>query len=472
MADQSLSREILYGSNHSVMKLIEAGADVNEKDIWGFTPLIQATIMNKGEIASLLLAKGAKVDQTDITGQTALQWAVNRRNRELAKLYLEHRANPNHYSRDGQPVLVNSILRGEHDLIQMLVTQGADLTFPHDYVNAKLIGHRYELTGKADIVNSRGKFIELDFEGFYLEFTVGIILRTLINFFNSKEGKAFPAYSMVLQKIFRTLKDAVELVQYKYTKEGPKQYDSAIRKILENDLVMLPVAYEGHAITFVKFQNKFAKCDRGVKRIVDTVVAYQVGNPYALNGDFLKDLLYQPKTSEYINEEIKQFLKLTPFTTLPARYQLSGNCSWANVEASVPAMMFLLMFRGDVNSRGEIAALKNSIMAYYDSWVEWDKDRILDECISDFYQAEDKARKASKATILGAIMLQRCRPTVAREVERARKILKVLIHPDYRFILKGYINVYCTKAAGRLGQDFTQLLKKLGLNLQTLTIKK
>lgn len=471
MATKSVSREVLYGTEESVKKCVREGGNVNERDAWGFTPLIQATIMNKPGTSEFLLKQGAKIDLTDITGQTALQWAVNRRNRALVKLFLEYKANPNHYSRDGQPILVNPILRGEQDIIHLLVNEGADLTFPNDYINAKLIGHRYELQGKADIINARGQFIELDFEGFYLEFSVGIILRTLMTFFNSSLGKQYSAYNTVIHKIIRTLKTASELVQYKYTKEGPKQYDEIIREGLNQDLTLVPVSYEGHAITFVKYKNFFAKCDRGVKQIVDTIIAYLVGNPYALNVDFLKDLMFNNKSDDYINDDIKKILKLSPFTTLPARYQLSGNCSWANVEASVPAMMFLLMFRGDVNSRGEVAALKNSIMSYYDTWVEWDKDRVLKASIEDFQEAS-RPRQASIASILGAILLQRCRPTVPKEVERARKILDILTLPDYNFILRNYINIYCTKAAGTLGQDFTKLLTMLGLNFQTLTIKK
>lgn len=470
-AQSSISHEILYGSFDSVKKLISAGADVNEKDRWGFVPLIQATIVNNQAIAELLLEKGAKVDARDITGQTALQWAVNRRNLELIKFFLSQKADPNHYSADGQPILVNPILRGEHEIIQLLVSKGADLSFANDYINAKLIGHRFELTGKGDIINTRGQFIELDFEGFYLEFTVGIILRTLINFFNSKAGKYFSAYENVIQKIIRTLKDAATLVQYKYSMEGPKGYEKTIKDLLNKDLAVIPVAYEGHAITFVKHGNLFTKNDRGVKHIVDTVVAYQVGNPYALNADFLKDLMFNNKTNEYIHTDIKNILKLTPFTTLPARYQISGNCSWANVEASVPAMMLTLMFRGDVNNRGELAALKKSIMNYYDTWVEWDKDRILDEFIRDFHEKTDPAHKAAKAAILGAILLQRCNPNHPKEVARAKKILEVLTIPEYNFILKRYMNVYRTKASGDIGKYFSELLRICGLDLHSLTLK-
>lgn len=471
MSTTSLSREIIYGTTDSVLKLISKGADVNEKDMFGLTPLIQSTIVNNITIAEVLLERGANVEQKDVTGQTPLQWAVNRRNNAFTELYLAHKANPNHYSADGQPILVNPILRGEHDMIQLLVKYGADLRFPQDYITAKLIGHRYELKGKADIVNPKGQFIELDFEGFYLEFTVGLILRTLITFFNSPKGKSFGSYELVLQKIIRTLKDASELIQYKYMTQGAEEYNTTIRQLLDKEIAVIPVAFEGHAITFVKYKNLFAKNDRGVKRIVDTVIAYQVGNPYALNVDFLKDLMFTNKSGKYINTEIKDILKLSPFTTLPARYQLSGNCSWANVEASVPAMMFMLMFRGNFEARGEIATLKDTVMEYYDTWVEWDKDRVLDECIENFYQT-DRVRQASLAAILGAILLQRCRPWVPREVERAKKILPILTIPEFNYILRGYISVYCTKASGKIGQDFTRLLKMLNLDFTKLTLKK
>jgi hypothetical protein len=465
----SLSQEILFGTTESVINLIKRGANVNEQDIYGYTPLIEATIKSNVEIAVLLLENGARIDQQDIAGQTALQWAVNRGNLTLIELYLKHQANPNHYSADGQPILVNPLLRDQKAIIELLLPYGASQEFAEDFINAKLIGHRYELTGWAEIVNTQDQFVTLDYEGFYLEFTVGIIQRTLASFINSPTGARFASYTTVLQKIIRTLKEASFLIRFKYTTEGPKINAELIRESLAKDLVVIPVTYAGHAITFVCYKNLFSKNDRGVKHIVDTVVISKVGNQYALNPDFLKDLMYTPKKEEYINNDIKKILDLKPFTTLPARYQLSGNCSWANVEASIPAMMFMLMFQGDFLDRGGIASLKNSIMNFYDTWVEWSKDKILEECITEFYKA-DKIRKASKAAILAAILQQRCRPDRPKEVERAKKILPILTIPDYNYILKSYIKIYCTKVAGKMGEDFTRLLKISGLDFTTLTL--
>ena len=109
-------------------------------------------------------------------------------------------------------------------------------------------------------------------------------------------------------------------------------------------------------------------------------------------------------------------------------------------------------------------------MNFYDTWVEWDKDRVLDECIASFYQSNQEKR-AGKTSILAAILFQRCRPSQKREVERAKKILQILTLPSYNYILKTYIKVYYTRMAGRLGEDFIELLKISGLDLTTLTLR-
>ncbi len=471
MVIQSLSHEILFGTREEVRALVQAGADVNEKDVYGFTPLIEATLKEDTHIARFLLQHGARIDQQDISGQTALQWAVNREQRALCELFLEHQADPNHYSADGQPILVNPLLRGQKDLINKLVDFGADLQFAFDFVSAKLIGHRYELSGKARILNAKDKFIDLNYEGFYLEFTVGIILSTFVNFTQSAQVNDFKAYYTVFSKITKALKNTVGIIPYKYRKQNSEVDEENIENVFNSELVVVPVSYEGHAITFIKYGNFLAKCDRGVKHIVDTVVIYRVGNPHVLTLGFLKELMFGNKTTKYINHELKELLQLTPVATLPARYQLSGNCSWANVEASIPAMMFMLMFNGNEKSRGEIAALKKSIMKFYDTWIDWDKDRILQESILEFQKAGHK-RRAAKASVLAAVLFQRCRSSHSRDVQRAKAILALLTQAEYKYLLRTYIRVYYTKMAGKVGEEFIRLLKQCGLNITNLKLGK
>jgi ankyrin repeat protein len=88
MVNQSISQEILFGTFESVLKCVRGGSDVNEKDIYGLTPLIEATLKKDVNIATLLLKNGAKINQEDISGQTALQWAVNRYHLPLCELFI------------------------------------------------------------------------------------------------------------------------------------------------------------------------------------------------------------------------------------------------------------------------------------------------------------------------------------------------------------------------------------------------
>lgn len=72
-----------YGPIESVKALLEAGADVNAKDVRGMTPLMFAVSseMQDPAIVKLLLARGARREERSEAGETALDWArkFNRR---------------------------------------------------------------------------------------------------------------------------------------------------------------------------------------------------------------------------------------------------------------------------------------------------------------------------------------------------------------------------------------------------------
>lgn len=76
---------------------------------------------------------------------------------------------------------------------------------------------------------------------------------------------------------------------------------------------------------------------------------------------------------------INQQLGLLPFAQMPISSQISGNCSWANVQAVVPVAYSMQELTSVENFKPDVA------LSLYDEWVEWDKDRALDECIQRFY---------------------------------------------------------------------------------------
>ncbi len=70
----SFCRLIQIGNYKAVKKLIEQGADVNEKSL-KLTPLMYAARHNRVEILKLLITNGANLKTRNCNGDTALKWA-------------------------------------------------------------------------------------------------------------------------------------------------------------------------------------------------------------------------------------------------------------------------------------------------------------------------------------------------------------------------------------------------------------
>ncbi|HSX20406.1 MAG TPA: ankyrin repeat domain-containing protein, partial [Gammaproteobacteria bacterium] len=458
----SLAEVIIYDTDENAVAAVLAGADVNEQDRYGFRPLIQAVICHKPKTLQALIAAGADLEQTDFIKRTALQWAVDRDEMDFCKILLAAGADPNHYSADGQPVLVNAILRQQLEVVELFMQYHANYQFAQDFISAKLLGHRFELTGEADIVSPDKTFIPLSFEGFNLEFTTGLILRSLHNFINSIPGRKFAEYDGRLQTVMQALKNAAQLTEVARHKDK-KPFMPMVESLLKSDLLLLPAAYQGHAITFIKYGDLWAKCDRGVGLIANTVVVSQIHNAYAANREFFEKILYGHKDEAFVREGIAEELKLKTLITLPTRHQISGNCSWANVETSIPTMLYLLSYNPRVQtSTREMTDLQKKIYQFYKAWIDWDQDSALEEAIEDF-AAADATRRLSKAIILGGILVQRCEPKFTRHIARAKNILSILTQPDYRFILDNYCKVFFNPNSGVAGDRIQRLFIACGL---------
>ena len=80
---------------------------------------------------------------------------------------------------------------------------GADPEFALDYINTKLLGHRYELRGYADIVDQEGRFTELSYEGFILEFTLDVVRQSLADFKNNYAARTSEVFVSNSRRIVR-----------------------------------------------------------------------------------------------------------------------------------------------------------------------------------------------------------------------------------------------------------------------------
>jgi hypothetical protein len=460
----SLADAILQEDMDSVRNCIRYGVDVNDIDEYGFVPLIEAAIVENTQITKLLLEHQAIPNLQDVTGGTALHWAAENNNVELCRMLLRAGANPNAYNFAGQPVLVMPTLRQQTELRQLLLQAGADNAFAQDYIQTKLLGHMFELVGTANIVDPLNQFVEVDFEGYFLEITLGLVAESLSQFQNHFAARQLRRYSGLAKFIVDVLQRAGQLIKYQQYRVDITKYHYLIDEFIQQEPLIIPVGYEGHAITFIRYGDIWGKCDRREdSRLYDNIMFYRMRHPERLTKEFIKDLIYKKQSSEFVNEELDHILGLEPMTELKVEAQISGNCSWANVEATIPAVFFLVLMQLNPDTQA-VAYYKTLALNFFHRWREWNKDRTLNFCIQSFKEG-DAIRKASKAEILAAILFQHCRAKNASEANRVEAILSALINTPYEYILRNYVKVYYFETGTEEGRHFMELLKSHGVKV-------
>lgn len=454
----TIARDIISGQMPEFERYLRQGESLDDIDEYGFTPLIESAITRQLAIAEQLLLKGVAVNKADVTGRTPLHWAVDNNDLAMARLLLTHGANPNAYTTSGMSTLVYPILRGQSSLKHLLYQYGAKLDFPLDFIQGKLLGHRYELTGDIDIVNADGEFIELDYEGFILEFSVEIIRDSLRRFTSNYSTRHMRSYFPALYSIMDAFEVASEMLQLQHHQHLTHQHHTMLANWLKSPLLILPAASRGHAMCFIRYHQWWAKIDRGENSLKEgSVVIYQITRPDVFDVNFLIDFLFKKQNRHYFHQAINQRLGLVAVAKIPISSQISGNCSWANVQAVIPVAWALIQ-QAETGDLPVTDALR-----MYDAYVEWDKDRALDECIHHFYLA-NALRKASLASMLATVLFQSCDYSQSHHLIRAEKILSILTLPDYYYILKSYLDIYCVQRLTRRGNNLLKLLDDCGFN--------
>lgn len=462
----TIADQIIHGGLPDIERHFAQGETLEDIDEYGFTPLIETAIVGNMEAAQLLIEHGVEINRPDVTGRTALHWAVDNNNMPLVELLLAKGGNVNAYNRGGQPALVFPILREQWMLKQTLYQHDASLEFALDFINTKLIGHRFELSGDVDIFNASGEFIELDFEGFFLEFTLDVLRNSLSQFRSNFAARSLRIYFAQLCEIIYAFEVASQLIRFQHQRLEPFKLSERLETLIQQPLLILPVAYRGHAIAFIRYGDFWAKCDRGENSLKEgTVNIYYIKNKEALNVTFYKKLLYQKQTERFVHQEINNVLGLEPVITLPLSSQISGNCSWANVEAVVPTAFMLQYLDVNTLDADKLKEVGKQAIYVYEQWLTWDKDRALSECMSAIKSSDiSEPRKASKMEILGAVLFQACDYGVEKHMQRAEKILKLLTMPGYGYILDSYLKEYCVKRLTVRGNNLLKLLEDSGVD--------
>jgi len=168
-----------------------------------------------------------------------------------------------------------------------------------------------------------------------------------------------------------------------------------------------------------------------------------------------------------MKRDIYRQLGLESYMKLPIKHQITGNCSWANVEASVPTMLYMLLHQR-LKDKAKADKLVLEIMRFYWAWLDWDKDRALDDWLSNFESISFQRQKA-KATLLGAVLFQSCDVNKENDVKRAKTILSILSRKEFHYIVRIYSNIYVRAHKTLEGLNFKALIEKCGYQLGQFT---
>src|SRR5262245_30707515 len=123
-AGVSLFGAIRGGEAAAVAGALRDGADVNQRDESGATPLMYATLYADAATVRQLIERGARVNDRNTFGATALMWGAPRP--EVVKALLASGAEVNAQASNGWSPIVAAARYGQVESVRLLLAAGAD----------------------------------------------------------------------------------------------------------------------------------------------------------------------------------------------------------------------------------------------------------------------------------------------------------------------------------------------------------
>jgi ankyrin repeat protein len=123
---QTLSEAVLLGDREAVASFLSLGADPNEAEVDGTTPLMRAVHGGFAAVVELLIDAGASVDETNSYGVTALYLAARDGDAAATRALLAAGASANTALPSGETVLMTAAKTGNAATVWALLTGGAD----------------------------------------------------------------------------------------------------------------------------------------------------------------------------------------------------------------------------------------------------------------------------------------------------------------------------------------------------------
>jgi ankyrin repeat protein len=129
----ALADRIQAGDRATALAMIAKGADVNQTQVDGTTPLHWAAYRVDRELVAALLKKGARANVVNKYGASPITEAVRVADLEMTGILLEAGADANSANEDGQTALMLAARTGNVALAKLLVQHGADVNRREQY---------------------------------------------------------------------------------------------------------------------------------------------------------------------------------------------------------------------------------------------------------------------------------------------------------------------------------------------------
>nr|CAI5859549.1 unnamed protein product [Callosobruchus analis] len=123
-----LSVAAAQGCVEVVRQLLDRGLDEQHRDNSGWTPLHYAAFEGHLDVCEALLEAGARVDETDNEGKAPLALSAQGGHTALVNMFIEkYNAPVDQRPHDGKTALRLAALEGHYDIVQILLSHGADI---------------------------------------------------------------------------------------------------------------------------------------------------------------------------------------------------------------------------------------------------------------------------------------------------------------------------------------------------------
>lgn len=121
-----ITEHLFFDNPAQIKSLLQRGADVDEVDSSGRTPLMHAVMLGNAGNAEVLLDHGANIEAVDQSGRTPLKHAILLKREDLVRLLLARGANTEATGGEGGQTPLMTALIGSPKIVKILLQHGAN----------------------------------------------------------------------------------------------------------------------------------------------------------------------------------------------------------------------------------------------------------------------------------------------------------------------------------------------------------